>query len=129
MTSRFRINEVELAWLAGILEGEGCFTIVRSGKARNYEYPMVTVKMTDYDVIARVAQLFGTDRIYTSYLPSGKTAYTTSLTILPALEMMELLLPHMFGRRSIKIRELLSKFGHLLRNHREIKSLVRELAG
>ena len=54
-------STVELAWLAGLLEGEGTFGMItcrKGGKA--YRYPKIAVNMTDEDIIARVARLFGT---------------------------------------------------------------------
>jgi len=44
------ISEVDLGWLAGILEGEGCFAI-------NSYTPIVQIEMTDEDVVHRVASV------------------------------------------------------------------------
>ena len=45
------LSLTEWAWLAGILEGEGCFAITGG-------YPRITLKMTDEDIVNRVAQFF-----------------------------------------------------------------------
>ena len=46
----------ELYWLVGILEGEGSFL---KGPPCSPNLPIVTVNMTDEDVIAKVAIMFG----------------------------------------------------------------------
>jgi len=46
----------ELRWLAGLLEGEGSFL---KGPPSAPRHPMIAVQMTDEDVIARVAAMFG----------------------------------------------------------------------
>ena len=45
------MTNVDLAWAAGLLEGEGYFTWVNG-------YPVVGVEMTDRDVVDRFAALF-----------------------------------------------------------------------
>src|SRR5262245_20148534 len=42
-------------WLAGLLEGEGAFMVTKQG-----QQPRPVVSMTDEDVIARVAEMWGT---------------------------------------------------------------------
>lgn len=102
------ISEAEIAWLAGLLEGEGSFFMSRFGE---YQYPMIVVSMTDQDVIERVARIFGT-AIYPQKLdkryPNGKRAYRVSTTGHKAIGLMEQLLPWMGERRSQKIKDLLN---------------------
>ena len=45
----------DIAWLAGLLEGEGCF----STRKKN-NYIRIHVNLTDYDVIARAAEILRT---------------------------------------------------------------------
>lgn len=47
----------ETQWLAGLLEGEGCFWGYWRGP---YFQPGISLAMTDRDVVARAADLFGT---------------------------------------------------------------------
>jgi hypothetical protein len=50
-----------MAWLAGLLEGEGSFMMTsQRHRGRVYRYPKIVVNMTDQDVIARAAAMFGT---------------------------------------------------------------------
>lgn len=51
------MNATELAWLAGILEGEGSFM---KGPPSSPDQPLITVQMTDEDVVQKVASMFGT---------------------------------------------------------------------
>lgn len=53
---RRRVTAMEIAWLAGLLEGEGSVSI-------NGRSCTVRVKMTDHDVVARAADILGA-RIY-----------------------------------------------------------------
>jgi hypothetical protein len=46
----------ELNWLAGLLEGEGSFLV---GPPSAPRYPVLALQMTDEDVVARVAVMFG----------------------------------------------------------------------
>ena len=49
----------EIAWLAGLLEGEGSFTLRRTGKGK-YNTPAIDISLTDKDVLTRAAHLLGT---------------------------------------------------------------------
>lgn len=49
------MKHTDLLWLAGLLEGEGCFNIRSDNRVR------IAVEMTDKDVVERVAKLFGTN--------------------------------------------------------------------
>ena len=45
------IDETQWAWLAGIIEGEGCIHVDKRG------YGSITVKMSDRDIIQRIADM------------------------------------------------------------------------
>ena len=47
------LTPVQWAWVAGLLEGEGCFPVSNSG------YPRISLQMTDEDIIKRFADYFG----------------------------------------------------------------------
>lgn len=97
--------DVQLAWLAGIIEGEGCITTKHRG-AR--EALLVRVKMTDEDVIQRVAHLFGSS--YHSIPPAQagwKTQYSTEVTGKRAVKLMEELSPLLGHRRTERLASYL----------------------
>jgi hypothetical protein len=57
-----------IAWLGGLLEGEGYFTISNG-------CPNIQLAMTDADVIDRAAAILGVTRRESSYVPKGKDSY------------------------------------------------------
>lgn len=97
------MNEIQTAWAAGILEGEGCFDYNRLPK-----YPRVRVEMTDIDVIEKMQDVLGVGRI--SYTDRHGWKPTAILTISgkDAIPVMRAVLPHMGVRRKAKIEGLLA---------------------
>lgn len=100
-------NEIEIAWLAGILEGEGSF--VPAPPSMGKTSIGVQVSMTDEDVIARVAKMFGTAYHRSDRNPgSWKPAYVTVARGRRAAVIMRAVLPHMGSRRAQRIQALLA---------------------
>jgi len=89
-----------LAWLAGLLEGEGYFGTINNWVAgRLYRYPRIGVNMTDSDVISHVASIWGVS-VYVMR-PSGvskKVSYRSTIVGSRAADWMRRLYP-MMGRR------------------------------
>lgn len=52
------MNAVEIAWVAGIIEGEGTILVPGGG-----QYPSVRVAMTDEDVVRRLHSITGLGRV------------------------------------------------------------------
>jgi len=95
------MNYLELAWLAGLMEGEGCFAFGTS--------PKITISMTDKDVMEKAALLMVAPcRRINRPTITGKDVFRAELYGNPAIVLMEKLLPFMGERRSTKIREVLS---------------------
>lgn len=94
------MTDIEIAWLAGILEGEGCFAINRT--------PKITLSMTDADIIQRVASMCH-KKVYTvpPRKDGWKTVYRVEVFGEQAIELMRKILPHMGQRRSKKINEVI----------------------
>lgn len=109
------LSDFELAWLVGLLEGEGTFSISTSRPKPNggyYRYPRVRVTMTDQDVVEHVAKLFGGTKVHFTHPPSAQAAghapqWATELQGKKAVILMERVLPYMGNRRQARIRELL----------------------
>ncbi len=105
------MKDTDLAWLAGLLEGEGCFYLgwrkTRKGEAR----PVATIvlTMTDKDVVQRAADLMETT------IFGGKTRgnqikapWTCSVTRNNETNRISRLLrPYMGERRQAKIDQIL----------------------
>lgn len=98
----------ELAWAAGLFEGEGCFS-VRSAK---YPYPTAQLTSTDQDVIDDFARIIGIpgsnlarrDPRNAGYKPSFRWTLmgTTSIK-----ELRDLIGPWMRSRRKTRLDEVI----------------------
>lgn len=50
---------VEIAWLAGLMEGDGSFQLHANGKrGKPNRCPLLAISMLDLDIIERVAKIF-----------------------------------------------------------------------
>jgi len=97
-----RITREELIWLAGWLEGEGCFCKDSTGRLS------VSGTSTDYDTIVRVSRLLQCH--ITTSNPADekhKRKWTAQLTGDRARVWMLRLLPLMMSRRQERIKECL----------------------
>lgn len=97
------MNTRDKYWLAGLLEGEGTFGF--------HKKPMITLEMTDKDVVERVSELFGTSVMF---LPkrqdNWKDTYKVRVTGKKAVIIMMDIRHIMGSRRQGKIDEILSKY-------------------
>lgn len=110
-------SDTEIAWLAGLLEGEGSFWMLTSHVAgKQYRYPKVVVNMTDRDIIERVAAMFETS-IYTMPIqrnyPERKQQWRAQISGARAAEWMRRLYPWLGERRRAKIDEVLAEYGEI----------------
>lgn len=108
------MTEIEIAWLAGLLEGEGSFG--------NYsKKTMVDLRlqlaMGDRDVIEKAAAVVGGAPVYTydrkgqkGFRDHHKPQHKFTLRGYKAARIMEAVLPFMGARRSAKITELLAQW-------------------
>ena len=111
------MSDIDAAWLAGILEGEGHFgynkrkyTRKSTGEVKFFYDPYVHLQMTDKDVVYKVAFLFQSKsvRTYQDERGNRKLLYRVGCngkTRLPSL--LKSIFPHMGERRKIKITILL----------------------
>lgn len=108
------VCDLQIAWAAGILEGEGCFT-EHSG------HPYILVDMTDKDVIEKLLSVFPTGTMRGPYLhhkrPQYKPRWRFDAFGTKAVPIMLKVLPYMCSRRTDKIKQLLS-----LRKQNEISN-------
>ena len=107
----------ELAWLAGLLEGEGCFSWSKQHSERHKKkiVPLIVVGMTDRDVIEHVAKIWDRNVILCSPHKNRygeKQMYQTRLYGKAAALLMAQLRPYMFGRRRAKIDEVLEQYAN-----------------
>lgn len=100
------MTDTELAWLAGILEGEGSFIVVKRKRTPRrkpawFQYDCrVQVGMKDRDIIARVASLLGT-----AHSRTKAGMYVTYLSGYYGFDVMRRLHPLMGARRRSQIEK------------------------
>lgn len=101
-------DAVELAWLAGIIEGEGCFYVNKKTKS-----PLIRVKMGDRDVVEKVSKMW---RVNVNFAKDGRRnhsdMYTATVYGHLALDWMKKVYPMMGARRKAKILEILDLCGN-----------------
>lgn len=105
------LSDVDIAWMAGLLEGEGSFGLDKRSKQR-YEKstsppgPYIKISMTDEDVIQKMAQLVNK----TYYSPTRLTAKNKQVYILhigdreTLLVLLPRLFPHLGKRRQAQVQ-------------------------
>jgi len=96
------MKKVEAAYIAGIMDGEGCFTIVKS-KAENTpiktQYGIrVEFCMCDKGPIDLIAKLFERP-VSIRNLKSGRTGYMVNLHSTKAASFIKVVLPYLRGKR------------------------------
>jgi len=98
----------DLAWLAGLLEGEGSFIANRGARS---SYPVIKVEMCDQEVIERAARLLET-RVW--LVPPGtegwRPTYVAQIAGHRAAEWMRAVRPFMGLRRTAAIDAALSAY-------------------
>ena len=108
------ISPRDLAWLAGFLEGEGCFSSQRYYQNRTcwYDLPSIQVNMTDRDVVARAGRLLGGRQVSVrvNCKTKHKDQYVWRVNGKRAVHVMRKLLPHMGKRRAKRISALIRSY-------------------
>ena len=109
------MTTAKIAWLAGLLEGEGCFYFrVRKVKGIIKEYrfkktALITVSSTDKDVIQNVSKMWNSS-IYTRRNGVNKDYYTTVVNGKQAIGWMLTIYSYLGVRRRAKIREIVTRW-------------------
>lgn len=103
------MKDTELAWVAGLLEGEGSFM---KGAPSRPNKPVVSMESTDRDVVERVAALCGVrvSTIKQRNPEKWKPTYRMRLHGGRAVRLMELIRDQMSERRQAQIDEVLASY-------------------
>jgi hypothetical protein len=98
-----------VAWLAGLLEGEGTFTTTRD---RYLVYPKIVVKMTDEAVIAKASKIIGAPAVWRAEPrdPRWNVNFVAAVTGRGAARWMRELRPFMGLRRTAAIDAALAAY-------------------
>jgi hypothetical protein len=110
------MNDNDLNWLAGLLEGEGNFCW--AGGTKRSKFPAIDLKMTDRDVVNRAATLLGRACMgpYGPYGTLGaKPVFQCRIAGQPAIEVMCVLKPLMGERRQARIQEIVDTWSSVPR--------------
>lgn len=98
---------LDIAWLAGLIEGEGCFKMQKTG---GYAGSIcIALQMTDLDIVERATALIG-GTLWGPHGPYGVSKQQTFQTAIfgsRAASWMMTLYPFLGHRRRDKVRELL----------------------
>jgi hypothetical protein len=105
---RTPITPRQIEWLAGLLEGEGCFSKVGYRVREGLGTVAIFVNMTDRDVIEKAAALLGSKVVTFPRPPGYKPQWRTLLYGDRAAGWMMTLLPLMGKRRRARITALLA---------------------
>lgn len=109
-------------WLAGLLDGEGCFENTRSVPQRGgiYKYPRIQLQMTDEDTVRTAAAMMGNCPVgfREGQKAHHKRLWHTKIHGVRALGVMLSVFPYLSDRRRQKIECVLSEFEHSIGNVR-----------
>jgi hypothetical protein len=117
------LNDLELGWVAGLIEGEGSFTVKKSKRKNGYScQPQLRVSMTDEDVVRKLAALIPAGNVLKAgrRTEAGKEVWMWTLSKSQALiDLMIVLRPLMGKRRRKRIDFLLAHSGFIRINNEE----------
>ena len=85
----------DIAWLGGLLEGEGWFGLTHRDK-----YPTISLKMTDEDTVKRAAAIWGSKAF------PYKTSWITQIAGYRAIQWMFMLYTFLGKRRREKVAKV-----------------------
>lgn len=118
MVKDIAINEKDLLWLAGLIDGDGCFRFLQKPDG-TFLTCSIVVKMVDEDVVQRAAALFSSSvSCIKSQNIKHKNIFCTRLLGHNSVSLMKLLYPYMSSRRQKKIDDI---FESLERSKKELK--------
>jgi hypothetical protein len=110
-----RVDVLEIAWAAGLFEGEGSISTRRAPSDRVNKtfrtYPELCLDSTDEDVVVRFAAAVGGGRVYGPYRatrPNHKPRWRCVLVGQAARAALELIGPYLCERRTARMHEVLA---------------------
>lgn len=94
-------TELELAWIAGIIDGEGCIDLRKTEypSGNNSYQPIISVEMTHKETIYRLQELFNLGSIYyRSRKANHKNAYNWTVCSDNAFYVAKLIKDYVFTK-------------------------------
>ncbi len=90
---------MQWAWIAGILEGEGCFSFTN-------KWPVCFIQMTDEDIVKKISDYLDVPIGTPKKLKSGKMSYSIAFRKTEKLKWLsEHIYEHMGERRKSSLRK------------------------
>lgn len=100
-------TKAEIAWAAGLFEGEGCARVRRDRRTHDYISPYVNLRMTDEGPVREFARIVGFGHINRrkngSGLPHHKDLWCWESGSKQDVPRMKILLPYLFSRRKAAV--------------------------
>lgn len=109
------VYQHDCMWLAGLLEGEGSFSI------GNQNTPRLTLQMTDRDIVSKAAKILDSNVWKSSPTVTGKDVWICNRSGLQAIEWMRILKPYMGSRRKQQITDIVAKWLERRSYHKQDK--------
>jgi len=113
-------NREQVAWVAGLIEGEGTIRIHKTSPNQPrakaiYAHPMVSVQMTDEDVVRRAHEWTGLGHVLGPYnvpsRPGSKPIWMWTINKKDhAMTLIAMVWPYLGERRSEQARRTLAAF-------------------
>lgn len=104
-------SPLNIAWLAGLFEGEGCAWLRESAKTGKRNRFVLQIAMTDEDIVRRAHAIAGVGSVHerTRLTKGGKRVWTWSVTNAEHAAGLAMTIYTFLGsRRQARIRELLA---------------------
>lgn len=108
------LDEIKIAWAAGILEGEGCFSIFQR-KGKEYKTCAIHCEMTDLEVLEKLQQSLPFSKPVRRLKQRGKRKQSWIVSAQNQHDVQlicQLIYSHMSSRRKIKIKEILDYYAN-----------------
>ena len=106
-------TDIDIAWAAGLFEGEGTLHLARHGKSTVPRYPQVSLGMCDLDVVERFMAVVGVGPIRKqdrSHLPNHQDCYYwVCENGRDCAAVIDMLIPFFGARRSKRAAEVLAR--------------------
>jgi len=108
-------NKIKLAWLSGIIEGEGCFSLNSAGKDKGYFVYCISITNTDLVLLEKCVEILKEIGIKTRIkgrnkeIPNRRKRYDAKVEGLDNIKLtIEKIFPYIFGQKKLQAELMLS---------------------
>ena len=101
------MTDIEIAWAAGLMEGEGCFYTFMGNGGRSGPYIGINVTSTDRDVLEKLKGICGGNILSKKTASNYKPAWQWQLYSKKAVPILSAIRPYLGERRGKKVDDLL----------------------